>query len=311
MINLILEGIVPVVFVLALGFYAGRKNFISESGARDFSTYIVNFALPCTLFVGIFSFSPQQFDNLGFILTLLIALILPFILAITVGLFILKKSVAETGLFACNCGFPDMAYFGLPVLLTIVGAQGLLPVIIGNLVTSILMVPAIIFMVHRGQQTVKGGGSFLSNMAKTFQQPVVWAPILGLVLVLMGVRLPSLLTDSLKLIGQTTGGVALFTLGVLLSRLKLKFDGSTVIVILLKNLLMPGIALSLALIFHLSGPLTKGAIITAACPAATFGAMLSSKSQVGQTTIPPQILASNIFGVFSMALWIFIAAQIQ
>ena len=44
MINLILQGIVPVVFVIVLGFYAGRKKFISDDGAKNFSTLILNFA---------------------------------------------------------------------------------------------------------------------------------------------------------------------------------------------------------------------------------------------------------------------------
>jgi malonate transporter and related proteins len=312
MINLILQGIVPVVFVLALGYYAGRKGFISEDGAQNFSTYIVNFALPCTLFVGIFSFTPKQFDNGGFILTLCLSLILPFIFGIGIARLIFKRPLAEAGLFACNCGFPDMAYFGLPVLISIVGSQALLPVIVGNLVTSVFMVPVIVYMVHRGTAAPggKGAGSFLGNMVSTLGQPVVWAPILGLVLVLLNVKLPALLGDSLKLFGQTTGGVALFTLGALLSRLKMKIDWPAAAVVFMKNLVMPAIALGLSLLFHLDGPLAKGAIIVAACPAATFGAMLSAKARVGQTTIPPQILVSNIVGIFSMGFWIFVAGQL-
>ncbi len=69
------------------------------------------------------------------------------------------------------------------------------------------------------------------------------------------------------------------------------------------------LALVLAPLFHLEGPLAKGAIITAACPAATFGAMLSAKFQIGQNSVPPQILASNIFGIFSMGFWIFLAEK--
>ncbi len=79
MIHLILQGVVPVVFVLALGFYAGRKNVISEEGARNFSTYVVNFGLPCTLFVGIFGFSARQLENVPFIATMLISIMVPFV----------------------------------------------------------------------------------------------------------------------------------------------------------------------------------------------------------------------------------------
>jgi len=66
MISLLLQALVPVAFLVALGYYAGRKRLTSQDGARDFSTYIVSFALPCTLFVGIFSFTPAQFENVPY-----------------------------------------------------------------------------------------------------------------------------------------------------------------------------------------------------------------------------------------------------
>jgi hypothetical protein len=59
----------------------------------------------------------------------------------------------------------------------------------------------------------------------------------------------------------------------------------------------------------LDGPLVKGAIITAACPAATLGAMFSSKFQVGQNTVPAEIPPSNISGIATMAFWIFVTEQ--
>ena len=169
MIHLILQGVVPVVFVLALGFYAGRENLISEEGARNFSTYVVNFGLPCALFVGIFGFSARQLGNIPFILTLLLSLMLPFLLSIGVSRWVFKNPLAETALFACNCGYPDMAYFGLPVLLVIVGTQGLLPVIVGNLVTSILMVPTIIYLASHGTANAGGKAGFDQSAMYWFQ----------------------------------------------------------------------------------------------------------------------------------------------
>lgn len=312
MIKLILQGIIPVVFVIVLGFYAGRKKFISDDGAKNFSTLILNFALPCLLFVNIFDFTPTQLENVSFILTLALSLIIPFVFAIIIGVWIFKTPIAEAGLFASNCGFPDMAFFGLPVLVALAGTKALLPVIMGDLVGNVLILPVIIFMSQQGVTTQHGRKpkSFLHHLLSTLEQPIVWAPILGLVLVLMRISLPSLVSDSLRLFGRATGGVALFTLGVLLSRLKFRMDRSIVAVIILKNLVMPALALGLSLLFHLQPPLAIGAIIAMACPCATLGGMLSAKLQIGQNTIPAQILASNIFGVASMAFWIFIAEKI-
>ena len=309
MIGITFKYIAPVVFLIILGFFAGHKQFISAEGAKNFSTYVVNFALPCTLFTGIFSFSEAQLENFPFVITILLPLVSTFLIGALFGFFVMKKSVPETGLFACNCGYPDMAYFGLPILTTIIGTQGLLPVIIGNLVTSILVVPCVIFMIHHGptESNDKADPSSLkTTILHTMMQPVVWAPIAGLILVLMHINIPSMVLAPFKLIGNSTGAVALFTLGVLLSHIRLRVDLSAIVVVVLKNFLMPLIAFLISRFFHLEGQLARGAIITVACPSATFGAMLSAKYKIGQNTIPAEIFASNIAGIFSMGIWLYV-----
>lgn len=312
MVNLILTALVPVAFVVILGFAAGKTKLINSDGAKSLSTTVVNFALPCTLFVSIFSFSPSQFENVGYVLTLLIGIVLPFLVALFLGLFVWKKPAGEASLFASNGGFPDMAYFGLPVVMTVVGQQGMLPIIVGNIITSIVVIPVIMAMLNKqkgateGAGTTPGIGSILLN---TIKQPVVWAPIIGLILALFGFKLPVLATDSLKLIGGISGGLALFTLGILLSFLTPRIDSQVISVVILKNFAMPALVLLLALVFRLDPLLAKGAIIIAACPAATMGAMLSSQFAIATDKIPGQILASNVVAIFTMAMWIFIAEK--
>ncbi|UOD51283.1 AEC family transporter [Orrella daihaiensis] len=313
MINLILTALAPVAFVVLLGFLAGKTKLIGSDGAKSLSTAVVNFALPCALFVSIFGFSPSQFENIPYVLTLLIGITLPFFVALFLGLFVWKKPPGEAALFGSNSGFPDMAYFGLPVVLTVVGQQGMLPIIVGNIITSIIVIPIIMAMLNKEKGTASGAaatpglGSILLN---TIKQPVVWAPILGLILALLGFKLPALATDSLKLLGNVSGGLALFTLGILLSFLTPRIDLQVVTVVIVKNFLMPALVLVLALAFKLDPLLAKGAIIIVACPAATMGAMLSSQFAIATDKIPGQILASNVVAIFTMAMWIFIAEKL-
>jgi predicted permease len=306
MFNLILNALTPVAFVIALGFLAGKTKLVANDGAKSLSTVVVNFALPCALFVSIFSFSPAQFENIPYVLTLLIGITLPFLIALFLASVIWKKPAGEAALFGSNSGFPDMAYFGLPVVMTVIGQQGMLPIIIGNIITSIIVIPIVMAMINKGQSG-DSSVSISDILINTLKQPVVWAPLIGLALTLLGFKLPALATDSLKLIGNIAGGMALFTLGVLLSFLKPKIDSQVITVVILKNIAMPALVAALAFIFKFDGTLAKGVIIIAACPAATMGAMLSSQHGVATEKIPGQILASNIAAIFTMAMWIYIA----
>jgi hypothetical protein len=211
-------------------------------------------------------------------------------------------------MLAMNSSFPDLAYFGLPVLTAVVGAQGLLPIIVGNLVISVLMVP--ITMVLLGEMDGAKHESLLSNLKSTVKKPLVWAPVLGAILVLFGVRLPPLAKASVSLIGQTAGGTALLALGVMLSGLTPRLDKTAITVLILKNFMQPALGLAFALTFHFSGVLSKGIVLAAACPCATASAMLASTYRIDEQPTTAAVVLSNIAGVFTMAMWIYVAEKI-
>jgi predicted permease len=184
----------------------------------------------------------------------------------------------------------------------------LLPIIVGNLVVSVLMVP--LTMVLLGQMDGTKHVSLVDNLKSTVTKPLVWAPILGAVLVLFGVRLPPLAEASIKLVGATAGGTALFALGVMLSGLTPRLDKMAISVLLLKNLVQPAVALALALAFHFSGVLSKGVVLAAACPCATASAMLASTYRIDEEPTTSAVVLSNIAGVLTMAMWIYLVEKI-
>jgi len=81
-------------------------------------------------------------------------------------------------------------------------------------------------------------------------------------------------------------------------------------VLLFKNFLQPTLALALALAFHFPGVLSKGVVLAAACPCATASAMLASTYRIDEQPTTSAVVVSNIAGVFTMALWIFIVEKI-
>jgi malonate transporter and related proteins len=308
MFQIILQALVPVVFVAGLGWLVGRLGILDPQRIRSITTFIVTVALPAALFVGVFSFSPSQLENGSYVLTLAVALMGTWAVGFVLARFAFRGSTPSSGMLAMNSSFPDLAYFGLPVLAAVIGAQGLLPIIVGNLVISVLMVP--ITMVLLGQMAGAKQESLLNNLKSTVKKPLVWAPVLGAILVLFGVHLPPLATESVNLIGKTAGGTALFALGVMLSGLTPRLDKTAISVLLLKNFVQPAIGLAFALTFHMSGVLSKGIVLAAACPCATASAMLASTYRIDEQPTTSAVVLSNIAGVFSMAMWIYVAEKI-
>jgi malonate transporter len=308
MFQTILQALVPVVFVVGLGWLVGRLGILDPQRIRSITTFIVTVALPAALFVGVFSFSPSQLENGRYLLTLAIALMGTWTVGFGLARIAFRCTKPSAGMLALNASFPDLAYFGLPVLAAVIGSQGLLPVIVGNLVVSVLMVPITILLLGATDGTKHE--SLFGNLKSTVTKPLVWAPVLGAILVLFGVKLPPLAESSVKLIGATAGGTALFALGVMLSGLTPHLDKIAISVVLLKNFAQPAVALLLALAFHFSGVLSKGVVLAAACPCATASAMLASTYRIDEQSTTSAVVLSNIAGVFTMAMWIYVVEKI-
>jgi malonate transporter and related proteins len=251
MFQTILQALVPVVFLAGLGWLVGRLGVLDPQRIRSITTFIVTVALPAALFVGIFSFSPSQLENVRYLLTLAVALMGTWAAGFILASFVFRSATPSAGMLAMNSSSPDLAHFGLPVLTAVIGAEGLLPIIVGNLIISVLMVPITIVLLKEMDGTKHE--SLLDNLKSTVTKPLVWAPVLGAILLLFGVKLPALAKALASLIGETAGGAALF-----------------------------------ALAFHFSGVLSKGVVLAAACPCATASAMLASTSTVSMSSQLPR-----------------------
>lgn len=52
----------------------------------------------------------------------------------------------------------------------------------------------------------------------------MWAPAIGILVSLLAIKLPSVVVDSLNLLGKATPGVSLLCLGLIMSSVKMKLS---------------------------------------------------------------------------------------
>src|ERR1700721_698334 len=175
MFQTILQALVPVVFVAGLGWLGGRLGVLDPQRIRSITTFIVTVALPAALFVGVFSFSPSQLENGSYLLTMAAAFMGTWAIGFVLARKAFRSTTPSAGMLAMNSSFPDLAYFGLPVLAAVIGAQGLLPIIVGNLVISVLMVPITIVLLGSVDGTKHE--SLLESLRSRGRNPFVWPPV--------------------------------------------------------------------------------------------------------------------------------------
>jgi malonate transporter and related proteins len=306
-INAITLALLPVIFVIALGWFAGYREYLKRQDAHVLATFVVRFALPIALFVGVLQATPKELENVPYFCAMAIGLMGIYFIALGVGLWIFKGSLREASLMALVSAFPDMAFFGVPVLQAVIGPEGLLAVLVGNLVTSIFMIPITMLFLESGfagsdaNQKLRFSAIF-SRVAAAFLQPLVWLPILGAVLALTGLHLPTVIRSSLDQIGKAAGGTGLFALGLMIYGLPLRLDWQITACVLLKNVAQPVLMALTVIIFRLRWPLSAELILIGALPSATAGAMIAERYEAFQREGPTAILVSTLLSILTVAV---------
>jgi malonate transporter len=302
-VDTILNGLLPVAFVIMLGWLSARIRLLKHDDAGVLATLVIRFALPFALFEGAVKTSPEKLHNVGFALCLTLGLMGTYLIALAVGRFVFKHDLRTATMQALVCAFPDMAYFGAPILAAVFGPEGFLAVLVGNLITSIFMLPLTIVLTNLGGTGEKEGQRpdilriFGQSIARAVINPIVWLPISGMVLSFAHVTLPGPVLTSIDLIAKAAGGTSLFALGLMLYGERFKINANVLANLGIKNFLQPLIMALGAVLFGVVGAPAHQAVITGAVPTATAAAMFALKNNTYTADATSTILISTILGV--------------
>jgi predicted permease len=218
-------ALLPVFFVLILGFLAGKRNSFDADQAAGLSKLAVSFALPATLFVSMTAIPRDLLLQQG---RLVIALILSH-----AGLFLLAwaclrlaKTLSSTAaiIYALMLSTSATPVFGLAVLQPLLGPTSSGAVGLIALAINLTVPPAVVLLEMDAASKQKQNDStstkqnpILTGLSAGLKSPLLWAPILGVAIVLAGFHLPKVVASCFELIGSTTSGVAVFAVGLILA----------------------------------------------------------------------------------------------
>ena len=205
----LVAALLPVFFVLALGYGAGKRSAFDADQAAGLSKLAVSFALPASLFVGMTDIPRDLLLQQGrLVLALILAHVgLFFVSWLALG-FIPSLRGTPAILFALMLSTSATPVFGLAVLQPILGptATGA----VGLVALSInLVVPATVVLLEvdaaRRQGAAKAGSApnpVLTGLSSGLKSPLLWAPIIGIAIVIAKIPLPRVvaacLTDSTR-----------------------------------------------------------------------------------------------------------------
>jgi len=207
-------------------------------------------------------------------------------------------------------GSPTIGFLGFAVLEPIYGATATtgLVVAIVSIVVNAVNIPIGLALMNKGK-----GGVDNSQLTKrtnpvldALKEPVCWAPILAVILVLLGIRFPTILDPNFELIAKANSGVAVFAAGLTLSNMKFQLDGEVVYNTLLKLILMPAVLLIVGLLFHMEADKLQMMVLAGALPPAFSGIIIGNQNQLYERTGTSSLAFSILLFVVAAPFWIWL-----
>ena len=314
MLHVILYAIVPIVVVMLAGFISGKRGIFSGDDAKKFNKVVLDYALPAALFVSIVQASREDLaKDLKLTLVSLIGIMGCFMLVYFVFKYCFKKNTgADAAVSALISGSPTIGFLGFAVLEPIFGttpAVALVVAIVG-IVANAVGIPVGLSLMNTSLEKQQPGSTKKDSAWKpvlhALKQPVAWAPILAVVLVLCGLQWPDWLSPSFNLIAKANASMAVFSAGITLSAIKFTFNWQVVLGSIMKMVIMPLVILILGLLVGMDAFNLKMLVVSAALPPAFSGIIIADEYNTYVATGTSSLTLSVILFIGFCPLWIWL-----
>lgn len=313
MISTILNAMLPIVVTLVLGMVAAWHQDFDADGARVLNRMVMIYALPLVLFTGILSTPRSQLvGHTALTAVLVIALLASYLIPFLIARYAAGRDLMSAALQALAIGCPNLGFVGLPVLGYLFGPSvASIAVAVSSLVLVVFHIPVTMMLLTAGaaqRGDVSGPPvGIVAQIIGTLKEPMVWGPLLGFVMVLLDIELPSPLMKSFDLLGAATAGVALFSSGITLYSQRVMFNLPIAVSTLSRNVLVPAIAWAVVMpLGVISDNQMKEAVIALAIPSAVVCVILAVQFRAAEREIASTIFWSTILSLPTVGLFIWL-----
>ena len=327
MIETVIGALLPIVVTLILGFIAGWHHDFDAKQAGILNRMVMLYALPLSLFAGMVGTDRAQVLSQGpLAISILIGMAGAYAVVYLFCRYVFRRDTMTAALQALAISGPAVPFVGVSVLGQLFGTQSAVPISVASLVMNLIQVPVTLMLLSYGRSQVRttpatgaatgtatpgtaaptGDDGFGSHILHALKEPVVWAPLLALLLIVTNIKFPTEISNSLNLLGRATGGVALFASGIVLFSRKVSVSLPVVLSVVVRNLVIPGLMFGGLMLFGASADLTRESVLTLAIPTASIAVILAVQYQTAEQEIASTLFFSTILSVITMGMFIWL-----
>jgi predicted permease len=304
MADVLIGTAVPILFLMGTGFLSRKVGILKQGDERVLSAYVYFFALPALFFVDLAETSFVS-ETLSFIFAGVTPIFV--VAALYVLLYaIFRFSKNTLYLVTLSTVFGSLAFFGIPFItfaFPSAESEHLATLAAATIGIAAIAVSITTLEFYRLEESPKIEG--LKQVAKGLSRnPLIISILLGILVSVIGVEVPSPVAAFLHMLGGTTSAVAIFMLGAFLYgkeyvNLKKAFGLS-----LLRIVFLPILSLAILTLFNLSSMEHSVLVLMHGMPVAVSLSVLSQRYNFYKETIASLTLISSVGAIIYLNIWL-------
>jgi predicted permease len=293
----IIEKILSIFIIMAVGFVAKKIRAVDASFLRGLSAFMMNIALPFALLASLDRSIPKSvLPELGRMALWSMAIYAVEIAFATIAYRHFPEHQRKVLSFITV--FSNCAFMGLPVAQSVAGARGLMFASIYNLLYGVLIYT---YGVSLFQEKAEPG-----QWKKVILNPGIIATILGVILWFLPFSLPSFLLESIGLMGKLQTPLAMFIVGANIADIPIEkalFGKAMFLSVAVRLVVMPLAVYGVIRMTGAQGTAPQIALILTAMPAAAQSVIMAEQQGGDSTFASEVVLATTVLSIVTIPLF--------
>ncbi len=223
MIGAILNVVLPVFIVMGAGFVSARTRLFPAPAVDGLMVFTQSFGVPCVLFTAIVDLDLGAVFNPKLLFSFYFGAISSFVLGVILMRLVFKRRADDSVSIAFGALFSNSVLLGLPILSRAYGDGPLGPnfaiISVHAPICYLVGITAMEMARADGQNWISTGAAILRAM---FRNALMIGLALGFIVNLGHIPYPEALRSAVEMIAHAALPVALFGLGGILSRYRLR-----------------------------------------------------------------------------------------
>ena len=306
-ILLISGAILPVIITVIIGYISGTRKDFNWQQAGDINKSVMLYALPLSIFSNMVMTPRHIVMTMGPVaVAIILALILSFVIPLLVARYLFRRDLALSTLQALAIGSPAVPFIGTSVLAFLFGTVSASLITVSSITQNVFQLPLVMILMSVATGDKSQHISFGTRVINAIKQPVVWSPVIALIIVLADIHIPQTISMSLGLLGKASGGLALFAAGIVLYTRSIVITTATIITVIARNILVPGACYLLLLKMGFSMEQIKEVVLTMAIPVGSIAIIIAMQYKTGEQEMASTMALSIIASIITMGGFIFL-----